>query len=94
MNSLGILLVYSRYINMMMKQIYQSCNCFSLFLSFSSALALFHYIFRRWLYSHASIAVAFSDLIIMSMLIAGTHAGSLAGDLAETYFVLLMTTRT
>ena len=30
-------------------------------------------LFRRWLYSHASIAVAFSDLIIMNMLIAGTH---------------------
>ena len=30
-------------------------------------------IIRRWLYSHASIAVAFSDLIIMNMLIAGTQ---------------------
>ena len=30
-------------------------------------------LFRRWLYSHASIAVAFSDLIIMNMLIAGTQ---------------------
>ena len=30
-------------------------------------------LFRRWLYSHASIAVAFSDLIIMKMLIAGTQ---------------------
>ena len=29
--------------------------------------------FRRWLYSHASIVVAFSDLIIMNMLIAGTQ---------------------
>ena len=29
--------------------------------------------FRRWLYSHASIAVAFSDLVIMNMLIAGTQ---------------------
>ena len=28
--------------------------------------------FRRWLHSHASIAVAFSDLVIMNMLIAGT----------------------
>ena len=36
---------------------------------------LFYSIFRRWLYSHASIAVAFSDLIIMNMLhvIAGTQ---------------------
>ena len=30
-------------------------------------------LFRRRLYSHASIAVAFSDLIIMNMLIAGTQ---------------------
>ena len=30
-------------------------------------------LFRRWLYSQASIAVAFSDLIIMNMLIAGTQ---------------------
>ena len=30
-------------------------------------------LFRRWLYSHASIAVAFSDLIILNMLIAGTQ---------------------
>ena len=32
-----------------------------------------HFLFRRWLYSHASIAVAFSDLVIMNMLIAGTQ---------------------
>ena len=30
-------------------------------------------IFKRWLYSHASIGVVFSDLIIMNMLIAGTQ---------------------
>ena len=30
-------------------------------------------LFRRWLYSHASIAVAFSDLVIMNMLISGTQ---------------------
>ena len=32
-----------------------------------------HILFTRWLYSHASIAVAFSDLIILNMLIAGTQ---------------------
>ena len=30
-------------------------------------------IFRRWLYSHASYAVAFSDLANLTMLIAGTR---------------------
>ena len=35
------------------------------------------------------VAVAFSDLIIMNMLIC-RNTGSLAGDLADTYFVLFM----
>ena len=30
-------------------------------------------VFRRWLCSHASNAVAFSDLVIMNMRIAGTQ---------------------
>ena len=56
----------------------------SLSLSLSPHATVYQYSilwFRRWLYSHASIAVAFSD----------RNTGSLAGDLAETYFVLFMT---
>ena len=45
--------------------------------------------FRRWLFSHASIAVAFSDLKNLNMLIAGTQ-GPPAGDLAGTNFVLFL----
>ena len=48
--------------------------------------------FQPWLYSHASSAVALSDLKIMNMLTAGTHGHmntwTLAGDLAKTNFVL------
>ena len=51
-------------------------------------LNVFH-LFRRWLYSHASIAVAFSDLI--NEYANCRNTGSLAGDLAETYCVLFMT---
>ena len=52
----------------------QNCEAERLSQEFMSKVSqqLF-FIFRRWLYSHTSIAVAFSDLIIMNMLIAGTQ---------------------
>ena len=54
-------------------KIYFIIDTFDQFYTLNRLSKLFHYNFRRWLYRHA---VAFSDLTIMNMLIAGTQGPS------------------